>query len=360
MILSSASDVLIHGPRGNGKTVLLNWLYEMIKREHSIGQLTKPQNKPVRVVKTDPTEIADMSSLMDTLGLLSELNSITYKLELGATSVAKGSRSTTSTPRPPSLFQALVASCKEMPLVLLIDEAHTLDPTVGRSLHNASQRVRDEAPFCLVLAGTPDLHAHLSEMSATFVDRAAELDIGIGRLDVASSTQALLQPLVDCEMSFTKQSLLDKVVTNTHYYPYFIQMWGSALWHTAHDAGSVQIDDAIYEASVKRFVKPQTNYYRHRYEEIKNSDYVDVALAVANMFQEDVTLPDWRVDDVIRSATTDTKRARLFLRHTGFIWQPSGSSEWEPGMPSLMNHVLKMAPQPRDTDDTDTGGMRLS
>ena len=60
----------------------------------------------------------------------------------------------------------LTARCRKRPLAVLLDEAHTLDLEVGRTLLNTSQQVRDEAPFLLVLAGTPGLPAHLGSMNA--------------------------------------------------------------------------------------------------------------------------------------------------------------------------------------------------
>ena len=55
----------------------------------------------------------------------------------------------------------LTARCRGKPLATLVDEAHTLDLEVGRAQLNASQQVRADAPFLLVLAGTPGLAAHL-------------------------------------------------------------------------------------------------------------------------------------------------------------------------------------------------------
>ena len=43
-----------------------------------------------------------------------------------------------------------------------------LDVDVGRDLLNLSQEVRSRAPFLLVLAGTPNLPAHLNRMDASF------------------------------------------------------------------------------------------------------------------------------------------------------------------------------------------------
>ena len=64
------------------------------------------------------------------------------------------------------------------PLVLLLDEAHMLDPEVGRELLNASQEVGRDLPFLLVLAGTPNLQSHLGQMGASFWNRAEQVRVG--------------------------------------------------------------------------------------------------------------------------------------------------------------------------------------
>ena len=71
----------------------------------------------------------------------------------------------------------------------LLDEAHTLDVEVGRTLLNTSQHVRDEAPFLLVLAGTPGLAAHLGGMNASFWSRMGEGRLGIGLLSDAAANR---------------------------------------------------------------------------------------------------------------------------------------------------------------------------
>ena len=95
------------------------------------------------------------------------------------------------------LTRLLVERCRQRPLVLLLDEAHTLNRDIGQALLNASQTVSAEAPFMLVIAGTPGLQAHPNAMSATFWSRGKQ--IGVGLLDEASATEALTQPLAEQE-----------------------------------------------------------------------------------------------------------------------------------------------------------------
>jgi len=62
---------------------------------------------------------------------------------------------------PGTLTDLLTLRCAHRPLVVLLDEAHTLDVAVGRALLNAGQSTAAAAPFLLVLAGTPGLTQQL-------------------------------------------------------------------------------------------------------------------------------------------------------------------------------------------------------
>lgn len=109
----------------------------------------------------------------------------------------------------------------------MMDEAHTLDPGVGRALLNASQRVRQRLPFLLVLAGTPNLRGHLDGMGASFWNRAQELRIG--RLDDAAASEGFRRPFADAGISVDAGALA-AMVQLSQGSPYFIQLLGQKIW----------------------------------------------------------------------------------------------------------------------------------
>ena len=78
---------------------------------------------------------------------------------------------------------------------MLLDEAHTLALDVGATLLNASQQVRADAPFLLVLAGTPGLPDHLSAMDASFWSRLGEGLLPVDRLDETAARETTPQPV---------------------------------------------------------------------------------------------------------------------------------------------------------------------
>ena len=179
---SPPHGVALMGPRGNGKTVLLNW-FKRACRERAPA---------VDVVALTPSDIPTREALIDVLA-------------------------------PPSggvtnLGAELSARCHRTPLAVLLDEAHTLDIEVGRTLLNTSQRIRDEAPFLLVLAGTPGLPAHLGAMDASFWSRLDEGRLGIGLLSAAAARAALTEPLAAHGVGIDADAL-DAVVEDSQCYP---------------------------------------------------------------------------------------------------------------------------------------------
>ena len=125
------SDVTLLGPRGNGKTVLLRWL----ERE------ALATNK-VDVAWLTPDELPDLDKLANALVPPGRFASLLSRMGWKPGG------------HPGILSDLLEARCARKPLLVLLDEAHTLDKDLGRALLNASQEVRAKAPFLLVQAGT--------------------------------------------------------------------------------------------------------------------------------------------------------------------------------------------------------------
>ena len=225
---------VLTGPRGNGKTALMRWFQHEIKA-----------GKPaIDVIWMTPSSIRNLDALATELappgrfkGMSPETLSVSIGLGRAGWKLGGGFR---------SLARLLAARCRAQPLVLLLDEAHTLDQAVGQPLLNVSQEVRSEAPFLLALAGTPGLAARLNALSATFWDRCELL--GIGRLAPAAAGEALTKPMAAQEpaISFTDAALA-QVVESSQRYPYFLQLWGAALWSEARATGAEVVDRALVD-----------------------------------------------------------------------------------------------------------------
>ena len=336
---SPPHDVVLIGPRGNGKTVLLNW-FERACRDHEAD---------VDVAALTPNDIPSRDELVE---LLSPPSSMAKLLPRKVGVAAVGSVEWA----PPSagvrnLRTELTARCRKKPLAVLIDEAHTLDLEVGRTLLNVSQQVRDKAPFLLVLVGTPGLPSHLGAMDASFWGRLGKGRLGIGLLSLAAARAALVEPLADHGVCIDVDTL-DAVVEDSQRYPYFIQLWGEALWDQRLGTGATRLTDAHANAARLEVAARITDYYQDRYRELEARGLLAAAVATGPLFQAGAaaSASDHAIDAALATTGADAAgrlAAREELNRLGYIWSPPGQLPpvaWVAGIPSLMTHVLDHSP----------------
>ena len=202
-----------------------------------------------------------------------------------------------------NLTSALTARCRRRPLAVLLDEAHTLDSKIGGTLLNASQQMHANAPFLLVLAGTPGLLDRLRETGASFWSRLGEGLLGVGRLDDAAARAALSVPLQAHGVGIDADAL-DAVIEHSQCYPYFIQLWGDALWKQLAATGATRIDAATVASARPNVVAQVTDYYRSRYNELRAEGMLAAAMAVARIFQArmDATAQEHELDTALAEA----------------------------------------------------------
>ena len=339
---SVPAPILLYGPLGNGKTALLRWA----KREAAADD-------GLDTHWLVGSEIPAAGHFVARLGLGSWLRKIAPE-SVSVAGVGFSLRG--GEDRPLLLAEALEARAKAKPLVVLLDEAHTLKPEVGQWLLNAAQAAGSEAPFLLVLAGTPDLRARLSEMEASFWNRARQLPLG--RLDEAAAGEAIRRPLAEDGIGVEEEALA-RIVRESHGYPFFVQLWGQAAWDRVRGAGDGggQVTMAVVEEAAGEFEAARNRYYSDRYRELEKRDLLPAARAVAAAFPEDGLLSNAAFRRAIpRSGGGGPGEAEAAeaLEHLGFVWQARGTLSWEPGIPSLMDCILEHAPPP--DDDEAAGG----
>lgn len=339
-------DVVLCGPRGNGKTVLLRWFQREIEA----------RDRQIELLWRTPSDLPTVDALATTLVPPGRFRSVlpdTLSLSVGVGRAGWNLRN-----NPGTLAELLTVRCEQRPLVVLLDEAHTLEPVVGQALLNASQSVSGVAPFLLVLAGTPGLEPRLHAMSATFWDRAEHLAIGL--LERDASADALTRPFGAETPSVTfEEAALQQVLDDSQCYPYFLQLFGAALWDAIAADSKRIIDEAIVAYATATFNEKKGTYYRHRRNELQRAGLLKVAAALADAFGDRTTMTQTAVDETIVRARPDDVpgrpndthgsepldrasaiRVRDHLAAVGYVWNPPGENDvWRPGIPSLMRHI---------------------
>ena len=334
--LAPPREVVLHGPRGNGKTALLAWL-----QREAAGY------PGVDVLRLTPADIPNEPRLVQRVLPTTWLQRLTPS-EVSIRGITWLTGRNESAP----LDEVLAARVRKKPLVLLLDEAHTLDGEVGSTLLNTSQKIGRELPFLLVLAGTPSLRSHLNTMNVSFWNRAERRPVG--RLDSAAAGEAIRQPLHGENIDIDEDALAH-VVRETHGYPYFAQLWGDALWRQATETAEPEVRRRLTRAAAdavqSTFDREKNDYYLDRYEELEKLNLLPVARTVAEAFGAQPLLDDSQLETAIHEGRGTSDDAdgmtptKDTLRDLGYDWRPEATPMWEPGIPSLMDYVREYTPE---------------
>ena len=316
------SEVILYGPPGCGVTAFLGWVSEEARA--STG---------VEVETLTPSEFDSSAALVELL--------------LPASSW-KTARDRAWGPVTPDLTRALDLRVSRKPLALLIDEAQTIDRKTGCALLNAAQQVGSSAPFLLALAGAPNLRAHLSTLGASFWGRGRKFRIG--RLDDRATAEAIRKPLEAEDLAITDEAL-EHIFRESEGYSFFVQLWGEAVWARAVAESRREITSEDVRACQAVFDRQREDYYLERHRELGELELFRPAQAVAEAFRSRPVLSGSELRAAIRrgfgeaAGDDEVAAAARELGHLGFVWVAGTMPEWEPGIPSLMDYILR-APAP--------------
>ena len=336
-------NLIVYGPRGNGKTALLRYLQTKTRQKEGVS---------LGVVWATPGELANPGKLVDLLvgdyaALRSKIQSASFSFNFG---IATADTQIDLSRRTLTLGDLLQERCQHQPLILIVDEAHRLDPQMGEDLLNASQEVRGKGyPFLLVLAGTPNLSAALGKANASFWDRSKKWPLG--RLSPEEAGQALTIPLQEVGITFAP-SVIELVVAQTHCYPFFIQVWGDCLARSLDQTRDTEIALETVKGVEAAVIDECDAMYDIRFSEIKRMRLLPIAESVADAFSEcsESILHGSELDKAIeRGLAGDAPITRKWgmeealdqLSQLGYVWRirvPRGYA-YEPGIPSLMTYV---------------------
>ena len=326
-----SANVILYGPRGNGKTVLLNVIGDRLQRAGAAvvqatakGAAASREALAKALAPTGGWRGALRRLAEQTGAAPSRLSLFGVRLELDRSA-------------GPSVEQMLAARCAAGALALLVDEAHVLDAEVGGALLDASQSIRRQgAPFLLVLAGTPGLQHTLQEMKASHWERSRR--VPVGRLEPGEDREALLRPLAEFGGA-ADEGALARLLQAANRYPYFLQEVGHAAVAALNRSGARRVDAAIADQALAAFGPLKNAFYDSRVDELEDAGLLAPAAAAARAFGDAEWLPRARLAAAL--AGPDAGRARRGLVARGVVWPKDGG--YEPGIPSLLAYLAMLA-----------------
>ena len=175
----------------------------------------------------------------------------------------------------------------------------------------------------------------------------------MGRLTDAAATAALSKPLTRHDVEIDADAL-DAVIEDSQHYPYFIQLWGDALWQWHLANPNARLTTAATAAVKDAVAARVANYYEGRYQELAAGGLLSAATAVAPLFQGavDATATNQQIDSALLAAGLEDYAERFAasegLNCLSYMWRPPSQLPpvlWSVGIPSLTTYVLEHAPE---------------
>jgi hypothetical protein len=149
-------------------------------------------------------------------------------------------------------------------LVIFVDELQYVEEeelaALITALHRTAQR---RLPVVLVGAGLPQLRGRMGR-AKSYAERMFDFP-EIGPLPPEAAKLAIEKPAKDQGVEVTRDAL-DRIVTETHGYPYFLQEWGKHSWDAADDSLISQEDVEI--ASPAAIAALDESFFRVRFDRL--------------------------------------------------------------------------------------------
>lgn len=253
-----SKSILMVGLRGVGKTVLLDRMRDAAEESgiHTI-RIEAPENRSLpallapqlriallRLSRTESAKALAMRGLQALAGFAKALKIKFQDIEVGFDAEPEPGLADNGDLEHDlqALFEVAGAAAKaaNTVLVLFIDELQYVEEEQLASLivalHRTAQR---NLPVMMVGAGLPQLRGQMGR-AKSYAERLFDFPT-VGPLNHDASKLALLKPAEDRNVTFEDRAV-EKIISVTKGYPYFLQEWGKHAWEVADKSPITELD----------------------------------------------------------------------------------------------------------------------
>jgi len=303
--------VLYRGVRGVGKTALLAYVRQ---RAHDHGLVAIH----LEADRDDP-------GLVRAAGvLLSGIRELAADADLRGCSAVRAGRDGPELvgKADAATFEALVADVASLAtragrgILLTIDEVHEAgDTLLGPLLRAAHRAAQDEHPLGILLSGLPTAAENLFDEGQTYTERLARVDLGL--LDAGGTAEAIRRPFDRVAGAAVDEAVVAAVHDDSRGYPWFVQLWGEALWDLAVDATRIELP--VARAAGARVRLRVDDFYATRWRRVPSGRARLLVRALAEQ-GGDASMGD--LVEVVGLTHQATSPARRSLLDLGVCWVP--------------------------------------
>ena len=327
-------SMLLTGLRGVGKTVLLNEMEDLAKKEgYRTIFIEAHENKPLgvmiapylrtllfeldRVSGTGNKVKRALSVLRSFVGALKvTVHDITVGLDIEPEKGAADSGDLEID--LPALLLSIgeAAQDRHCAVAILIDEIQYFSQKELGALIMAMHKIQQrQLPIVLLGAGLPILPGLAGE-SKSYAERLFNFP-DVGALSKEDTIRALRQPAQNKGIDF-ESTALDEICSLTKGYPYFLQEWGYQTWNLATISPiSLKV---VQNATTEVIARLDANFFRVRFDRLTPSEK-NFLRAMAEMGPGPYRLSD--VATILHTKVSTLSPVRAKLIKKGMIYSPS-------------------------------------
>lgn len=322
-------SIVYYGLRGVGKTVLLNYIeniaeemnipneyMEITERDKSFQtqlalHIYKLINK-LSMIRNIENQVKKALSILKAFTIKYSIEDISIEINPASGISDTGILSNDMT----ELFIALgsIAQKQNKGCAIFIDEIQYLKKAEFEALMEAIHRVNQKSyPIVIFAAGLPKITKIAGDVKS-YAERLFDF-IEIDSLNKEEAALALTEPAKRFKVQYTNEAV-EKIITVTEGYPYFIQEYGKWIWEEKQDINIIDI--SLVNKAYKQFEQNlDAAFFKVRYDRATARE-IEFMTAMANCSKLPCTTKE--IASIMKENIRTISPLRAQLIHKGFIY----------------------------------------